>query len=97
MRRLDAVWGALLALILIVEAWTLSTPAKGDTLSETIWRTVRDHHIGRYVLWGVWSWLTYHFLLQRAYEPRGLSWRDAAVVGLGLVIALGETIYRRGS
>ena len=82
--RATRVWGGLLALVLLVEAYTLATSARGDTLSEAV-RAALLHPVGRFLFVPLWCWLTWHWFLAPAVTP---TWRDLIVVAIGFALAL---------
>lgn len=84
------IWLKLLLIGLIVEAITLA-PGHRDTLSETIWDTVRWTN-WRLLFLPTWTWLTWHWVLRK---EQVMDWRDIVAIGIGLLWAIGEIYYDR--
>lgn len=79
------LWGILLILALIIEAFTLPKGHR-DTLSETIWDVVRWSNY-RLLFLPTWTWLTWHWVLRKVQI---IDYKDYIAVGIGLVWAIIE-------
>ena len=84
------IWGSILAVGLIVEAVSLPSGHR-DTLSETVWDTVRWTN-WRLLFLPAWTWLTWHWVLRRQQD---IDWQDAVAIAIGLIWAIAEIIIDR--
>lgn len=84
------IWGTLLVICLIVEAFTLPFGHR-DTLSETIWDTVRWSN-WRLLFLPAWTWLTWHWILRR---NQTMDWADVVAVLIGLIWAIVEIVMNK--
>jgi hypothetical protein len=76
------VWGALLVLVLGVEAVAIFNGRRGDTLTENVWR-LRGFRVVQSALAGFLAWLGWHLLLE---QPDTDVLDDLVAVALGLVV-----------
>ena len=86
------IWATLLAVGLVVEALSLPNGHR-DTLSETIWDTVRWSH-WRLLFLPAWTWLTWHWILRR---EQVIDWRDIVAVVIGIIWAVVEMFLYRNT
>jgi hypothetical protein len=84
-RRRVVGYGFLGALLLwaLAEGYALGA-GTGNTLSAIVRDQVR-HPIGRFLVYPLWAWLTWHWYLAPVIRP---TWRDLVAVGVGLLVAL---------
>ncbi len=97
MTRLPLFMLAAILVWAIAEGYGIGTPQPGDTFSE-LWWFLRDERVTRFAMWGLFTWASYHLMLQRPGDstqklPHG--WRDVASISLGLAIATAETLWPR--
>lgn len=86
MKAITFIWLIVLAGIAVVEYVAIKDPVVGDTLSEHWW-WLRDNSLPiRIMLFGGWSWLTWHFLFGR---PGWYGWQDIVAILVGMLLAVG--------
>jgi hypothetical protein len=83
------IWGYMLMVGLIVEAFTLPHGHR-DTLSETVWDTVRWTN-WRLLFLPAWTWLTWHWVLRK---EQTLDYKDLIAVAIGLIWAIIEILRK---
>lgn len=79
----------------IAEWYGIASPQPGDTFSE-IWWFLRDERVGRFAIWMLYTWASFHLMLQRPGDsthkaPHG--WRDIVSLAAGLIPATLETLW----
>jgi hypothetical protein len=85
------LWAFLFVLVAAIECYALGTGHSEYTLSYAV-RLARFDPIGRFVVVPLMCWLLVHFIIAPKWVGTHFDWRNAVGLGLGVVIAVLETI-----
>jgi hypothetical protein len=87
------LWALLFFAIVAVECLALGSGHSEYTLSYTV-RLIRFDPIGRFIVVPLMCWLLVHFVIAPRWVGTAFDWRNALGLGLGLLVAILETIKR---
>lgn len=85
------LWALLFVLVVGVECVALGAGHSEYTLSYAV-RLARFDPIGRFVVVPLMCWLLVHFIIAPKWVGTRFDWRNALGLGLGLVVAILETV-----
>lgn len=85
------VWALLFVLIVGVECLALGSGHSEYTLSYAV-RMARFDPIGRFIVVPLMCWLLIHFVVAPKWVGTSFDWRNGLGLGLGVVIAVLETL-----
>ncbi len=85
------LWALLAVLVVAIECYALGTGHTEYTLSYAV-RAARFDPIGRFVVLPLMCWLLVHFVIAPRWVGTAFDWRNAVGLGLGVAIAVLETV-----
>ncbi len=86
-----AVWTAMVALLAGFELVALVDRRPRNTWSYWVWAHVRAYLAARLIGYPLWTWLSWHWLIESEHQGWG---DDLAAVAVGVVLALVATTRR---